>query len=55
MSSDQSYESKDNHQDLNFEEAFMKLGEIVQSLEEGGLALTEATNRYEQGMSLANY
>ena len=40
---------------MNFEEAFLKLGEIVQSLEKGGLVLTEATNIYEQGMALANY
>ena len=54
--SDQQRDQFDDHfQNLNFEEAFLKLGEIVQSLEKGGLALTEATNIYEQGMALANY
>ena len=55
MSDQQSYQFEDHLQNLNFEEAFLKLGEIVQSLEKGGLALTEATNIYEHGMALANY
>ena len=55
MSTEQSGQSEDHFQNWNFEEAFLKLGEIVQSLEKGGLALTEATYIYEQGMALANY
>ena len=55
MSTEQSGQSEDHFQNWNFEEAFLKLGEIVQSLEKGGLVLTEATNIYEQGMALANY
>ena len=38
--------------DLSFEEAFRRLGEMVDSLETGGLPLSEATSLYEQGMAL---
>ena len=55
MAQDQTYQSEDNIQDLNFEEAYSKLGEIVQSLESGGLTLLESTQIYERGMALANY
>lgn len=37
---------------LSFEEAFHKLGEMVDSLESGGLPLAEATVLYQQGMGL---
>ena len=37
---------------LTFEEAFRRLGEMAESLEKGGLTLAEATQRYEDGMSL---
>ena len=37
---------------LSFEEAFSRLGEMVETLENGGLPLVEATTLYEQGMSL---
>ena len=37
---------------LSFEEAFRRLGEMVETLESGGLPLVEATALYEQGMSL---
>ena len=37
---------------LSFEDAFNRLGETVQSLETGGLALEAATNLYEEGMRL---
>ena len=55
MAQNQTYHSEDNIQDLNFEEAYSKLGEIVQSLENGGLTLLESTQIYERGMILANY
>ena len=55
MAQNQTYQSEDNIQDLNFEEAYSKLGEIVQSLENGGLTLLESTQIYERGMILANY
>lgn len=38
--------------DLSFEEAYRRLGEMVESLENGGLPLAEATGLYEQGMAL---
>ncbi len=37
---------------LSFEEAFRRLGEMAESLEQGGLTLAEATARYQQGMDL---
>ncbi len=37
---------------LSFEEAYSRLGEMVETLESGGLPLVEATALYEQGMSL---
>ena len=37
---------------LSFEEAFRRLSEMAESLEDGGLTLAEATARYEEGMSL---
>ena len=55
MAQHQTNQSEDNIQDLNFEEAYSKLGEIVQSLENGGLTLIESTQIYERGMVLANY
>ena len=55
MAQNRTYQSDDNIQDLNFEEAYSKLGEIVQSLENGGLTLLESTQIYERGMILANY
>jgi exodeoxyribonuclease VII small subunit len=37
---------------LSFEEAYQRLGEIVETLENGGLPLAEATSVYEQSMAL---
>ena len=39
---------------LNFEEAFTRLGEMVATLEAGGLPLDQATLMFEQGMALAH-
>jgi exodeoxyribonuclease VII small subunit len=44
--------SRPDPSDLSFEEAFRRLGEMVESLENGGLPLAEATGLYEQGMAL---
>ena len=38
---------------ISFEEAFNRLGEVVQGLESGGLTLEQATQLYEEGMKLA--
>ena len=37
---------------LSFEDAFRRLSEMAQSLEDGGLTLAQATARYEEGMNL---
>ena len=42
-----------NKSELEFEEALARLEGVVQSLESGGLSLTEATHKYEEGMKLA--
>ena len=39
-------------QSLNFEEAFTRLGAMVESLEAGGLPLDQAAEMFEQGMAL---
>ena len=41
-----------NSEALSFEEAFRRLGEMVDSLESGGLPLAEATVLYQRGMGL---
>ena len=41
-----------NVDSLSFEEAFRRLSEMAESLETGGLTLSEATARYEEGMVL---
>ncbi len=38
---------------MNFEQAFQRLDEIVQRLEQGDLALEESLSLYEEGMMLA--
>ncbi len=52
MAGKQKPESDQNPDILSFEESFRRLGEMAESLETGGLTLTEATERYEQGMTL---
>ena len=37
---------------LSFEEAFRRLGDMAESLEQGGLTLADATARYQEGMDL---
>ena len=52
MPNDEETPPSQNVESLSFEEAFQRLSEMAESLEEGGLTLSEATARYEQGMSL---
>ena len=40
-------------EDLTFEQALNRLDETVQALEKGGIALSEATSLFEDGMKLA--
>ena len=37
---------------LSFEEAFQRLNEMAETLDDGGLSLADATARYEEGMNL---
>ena len=37
---------------LSFEEAYRRLNEMAESLEEGGVSLSDAMSRYEEGMEL---
>ena len=45
-------EAKPDVDTLSFEEAFGRLNEMAQSLEDGGLSLNEATARFAEGMDL---
>ena len=45
--------SDGSENEFTFEEAFGKLGEMVQTLEGGNLSLEEATRLYEDGMKMA--
>ena len=40
---------------LSFEEAFQRLQTLVEALEQGGLALAQTTEVYQQGMSLVQH
>ena len=48
----QNDQSSSAPQSLSFEEAFTRLGAMVETLESGGLPLAQATELYEQGMGL---
>ena len=52
MAEPESPEAAPDPNSITFEEAFRKLSEMAESLEQGGLTLAEATARYEEGMSL---
>ena len=45
-------ETKPDVDSLSFEEAFLRLNEMAQSLEDGGLSLNDATVRFAEGMDL---
>ena len=45
-------EAKPDVDTLSFEEAFGRLNEMAQSLEDGGLSLNDATARFAEGMDL---
>ena len=47
--------AKRKKEDLQFEEAFARLEEIVQSLDEGGLPLEELESRFEEGLELVKF
>lgn len=45
-------QSQKDLETLSFEEAFQRLKEMAESLDDGGLSLADATARYEEGMNL---
>ena len=45
-------QSQNDLETLSFEEAFQRLNEMAESLDDGGLSLADATARYEEGMNL---
>ena len=45
-------QSQKDLEHLSFEEAFQRLNEMAESLDDGGLSLADATARYEEGMNL---
>jgi exodeoxyribonuclease VII small subunit len=48
----QNEETSPPAQSLSFEEAFTRLGAMVETLESGGLPLAQASDLFEQGMTL---
>ncbi len=44
-----------NGEELSFEQAFQRLQETIQTLEEGGLPLDASIQQFELGMKLANH
>jgi exodeoxyribonuclease VII small subunit len=52
MAGEQAPESGQDVGSISFEESFRRLAEMAESLETGGLTLAEATERYEEGMTL---
>ena len=47
--------TSEESQSLSFEDAFRQLAEIAEGMEKGGLTLSEATARFEQGMKLVQH
>ena len=45
-------EAQSDVDSLSFEDAFRRLNEMAQSLEDGGLSLNDATARFAEGMDL---
>ena len=45
--------AKPDSSKLSFEQALARLDDTVQTLEEGGLTLSEATRLFEEGMTVA--
>jgi len=52
MADSQEPQSQQDLETLSFEEAFRRLNEMAESLDDGGLSLADATARYEEGMNL---
>lgn len=46
---------KEDAKTPSFEESFLRLSEMAEQLEAGGLTLAEATSRFEEGMKLVQF
>ena len=52
MADSQEPQSTQDLATLSFEEAFLRLNEMAESLDDGGFSLADVTARYEEGMNL---
>ena len=55
MTTNNGHQPASDAQPLSFEDAFRQLAEIAEGMEKGGLTLSEATARFEQGMKLVQH
>ena len=55
MTNDNGHQPASDAQPLSFEDAFRQLADIAEGMEKGGLTLSEATARFEQGMKLVQH
>ncbi|SVC28561.1 uncharacterized protein METZ01_LOCUS281415 [marine metagenome] len=54
-SSPQNGAEKKDTEGVSFEDSFLRLSEMAEQLETGGLTLAEATSRFEEGMKLVQF
>ncbi len=54
-SSPQNGAEKKDAEEFSFEDSFLRLSEMAEQLEAGGLTLAEATSRFEEGMKLVQF
>jgi exodeoxyribonuclease VII small subunit len=54
-SSPQNGAEKKDTEEASFEDSFLRLNEMAEQLETGGLTLAEATSRFEEGMKLVQF
>ena len=54
-SSPQNGAEKKDTEEVSFEGSFLRLNEMAEQLETGGLTLAEATSRFEEGMKLVQF
>ncbi len=52
MTVPQDFSESSDLDSLSFEDAYRRLNEMAESLEEGGVSLSDAMARYEEGMHL---
>jgi len=49
------HSAEDEEESPSFEDSFLRLSEMAEQLESGGLTLAEATARFEEGMKLVQF